>query len=254
MSALFTVCIIFSVFTFAADEEYDSSIDPLISYSYLEARIGELKTDYENEITDLILENEALKNEIASVQNSYDSLLDIVNELVIEIDALKKGDNSGGNNGGGNGNAAVDEDAVKEIAESVAKDVAKDIAEGIAKDIAEDVAEDVSTNVAAEIVNNAITGITPAGSEFVAVFVSEGGIVYPKGNSLEVILRSGNAVVVSPFENQGLSNITNGTDMANGKSITLNHQLLIPRNDGRGVKIISTGGAYVMIRGEYIIG
>lgn len=230
LSAALAVCLIFSVFTLAADEKYDSSVDPLISYSYLEARIGELRTDYENEITDLVLENETLQNELDSVKKSYDSLLEIVNDLVSDIESLKKNGSGNGSTEGNTGNSSLDEDTVKKIAEEIAKEIAS------------------------ELINEALADVSSEGTEFVAVFVPEGGIVYPAGNSLEIILRSGNAVVVSPFENQGLSNITNGTDMGNGKSLTLNHQLLIPRNDGRGVKITSVGGAYVMIRGEYLIG
>lgn len=35
-------------------------------------------------------------------------------------------------------------------------------------------------------------------------------------------------------------------------AITVNHQLLVPRPDGRGIRITS-GEAYVMIRGAYTI-
>ncbi len=70
----------------------------------------------------------------------------------------------------------------------------------------------------------------------------------------ELILRSGSAVIVSPFENQGLCDMTAGVDLAGGVSVPKNHCLLIPRgNDGRGIKITGSGTAYVMVGGAYKI-
>ena len=70
------------------------------------------------------------------------------------------------------------------------------------------------------------------------------------GQGTEMILRSGNAVAVHDGEN-GLSDLTGGADIMRGTKIGLNHLLLIPRADGRGIKI--TADAYVMILGSYEI-
>ena len=65
-------------------------------------------------------------------------------------------------------------------------------------------------------------------------------------------MRSCTATVVSPFEDQGLSDITGGEDLLNGVEVTKNHEMIIPRGgDGRGILITYSGGAYVMVRGEY---
>ena len=70
----------------------------------------------------------------------------------------------------------------------------------------------------------------------------------------ELILRSGSAEVVSPFDNQGLSDLTDGVDLKGGAAVPKNHNLLIPRgDDGRGIRITSSNGAYVMVGGAYII-
>ena len=37
-----------------------------------------------------------------------------------------------------------------------------------------------------------------------------------------------------------------------GESITINHMMLIPRGDGRGI-LITSANAFIMIRGEYAI-
>ncbi len=70
----------------------------------------------------------------------------------------------------------------------------------------------------------------------------------------ELILRSGSAVIVSPFDNQGLCDMTAGVDLQGGVAVPRNHCLLIPRgNDGRGIKITGSGTAYVMVGGAYKI-
>lgn len=96
---------------------------------------------------------------------------------------------------------------------------------------------------------------TPAqtATGFEAIFVEYGKQIQCTA-ATELILRSGTAEVVSPFDNQGLSDLTDGTDLKGGDSVPKNHNLLIPRgDDGRGIVITSSGGAYVMVGGAYII-
>ena len=69
---------------------------------------------------------------------------------------------------------------------------------------------------------------------------------------LEVILRSGTAIVVSITAN-GVNNITDGTELLNAAEVPLYNCLLVPRGgDGRGIQITSEE-AYVMVRGDYKI-
>ncbi len=92
-----------------------------------------------------------------------------------------------------------------------------------------------------------------ASTAFQAIFVEKGQQIECT-EATEVILRSGTAVIVSPFDNQGVSDLTGGTDLKNGVSVPKNHNLLIPRgNDGRGIKITSDAGAYVMVGGAFKI-
>lgn len=96
-------------------------------------------------------------------------------------------------------------------------------------------------------------GSAPASSGDVALFqiveVKAGGMVY-LGDSSEFILRSGEAVAIAS-SNGGLANLTEGYDIAQGKPIPKNHQILNPQNDGRGVAI--TKDAWVMIKGAYTV-
>ena len=103
--------------------------------------------------------------------------------------------------------------------------------------------------------NKAGSSSTSSGSmQYTAIFVAYGKKIISPTASVELILRSGSAVVVSPFADQGLSDITVGLDLQNGQNISFNHALIIPRGgDGRGIRITSTEGAYVMVRGDYEI-
>lgn len=72
--------------------------------------------------------------------------------------------------------------------------------------------------------------------------------------ALEFIVRPGSEVhTISPFEDQGIADITNGKEYLNGDVIEHNAYCLIPRgSDGRGFKVISEK-AYIFVRGEYYI-
>lgn len=67
----------------------------------------------------------------------------------------------------------------------------------------------------------------------------------------ELILRGGTAVIYGENTN-GIPDVTGGEDLKVGSNVPKNHQLIIPRDDGRGLKI-TKGPAYVMIRGSYEI-
>ena len=56
------------------------------------------------------------------------------------------------------------------------------------------------------------------------------------GESAEIILRTGSATVVGGTGG-GLSDVTAGKDIPDGGKVELNHLLITPRNDGRGIKV-----------------
>lgn len=67
----------------------------------------------------------------------------------------------------------------------------------------------------------------------------------------EVVIRTGSAIAVSSDEN-GLSDVTAGVDIAPGKPVAANHLILFPR-DGRGIKHApdSKTDMIVLVRGGY---
>ncbi len=71
------------------------------------------------------------------------------------------------------------------------------------------------------------------------------------GEGTELILRSGAAVGYTEVAN-GLTNITNGTEIMNNDQIPLNNVLIVPRNDNRGISV-TANQTWIMIRGDYTI-
>lgn len=102
---------------------------------------------------------------------------------------------------------------------------------------------------------------TEVGVMYRPVFVESGKTIKARNadEGILVIVRSGYAVVVSPYNTsgtlQGINDLTSGEELYNGADAPLMHNLLIPRgaDDGRGILIASYDGAYVMIGGDYVI-
>jgi hypothetical protein len=70
------------------------------------------------------------------------------------------------------------------------------------------------------------------------------------GAGAEIILRSGEAVIVSGGSN-GVSDLTGGSDLPAGAPVSPNHLLLVPRDDGRGLAAHSD--LWVMVRGPHTV-
>lgn len=65
----------------------------------------------------------------------------------------------------------------------------------------------------------------------------------------ELIMRSGKAVVITSTD--GIPDITGGKDLTRGLSAPLNHLLIVPRSDGRGIRALAD--SWVMVRGAFTI-
>jgi len=85
---------------------------------------------------------------------------------------------------------------------------------------------------------------------FQVIFVTAGQTLV--GNeSTEIIVRSGKASAIANAGGNGLSDVTTGVDVGQGIVVQLNHLLIVPRSDGRGLKVIED--AYVMVKGGYTV-
>lgn len=88
---------------------------------------------------------------------------------------------------------------------------------------------------------------------YIVLELKKGQRVRANSESLEVILRQGGtALVISQYKEQGIADLTSGTELLDGVGLPVNHALLIPRADGRGIYVTSSV-AYIMVRGDYEI-
>lgn len=87
------------------------------------------------------------------------------------------------------------------------------------------------------------------GNVFVVVNIKAGQTLIAKEGT-EIILRTGKANAVASAGG-GLSDVTAAKDIKNNAVIPANHLLIIPRDDGRGVKAITD--IILMVKGNYDI-
>jgi len=87
------------------------------------------------------------------------------------------------------------------------------------------------------------------GSKYVPVYASVGQTVIG-GEGTEMILRAGKGTVVINGSD-GIVDATIGQNITSGKGVVLNHIMIVPRADGRGVKV--TEAAWFLIKGDYTI-
>ncbi|MDR2903994.1 MAG: hypothetical protein LBU77_05760 [Clostridiales bacterium] len=88
-----------------------------------------------------------------------------------------------------------------------------------------------------------------SGRKYTPVSLTAGQVILG-GEGTEIILRSGSARGYVGGQN-GIVNATDGTEVFNNSDIVVNHLLLVPRGDGRGVEALTD--AWFMIKGAYEI-
>lgn len=96
--------------------------------------------------------------------------------------------------------------------------------------------------------NNNESGNVVASENFKVVELKEGQTIIAEENT-EIIVRSGRVSAIAGIRG-GISDITGGIDLQTGDEVSLNHHLLIPRSDGRGIEVMSNG-TFIMIKGKY---
>lgn len=94
-----------------------------------------------------------------------------------------------------------------------------------------------------------INSPTTVGLSYTPVYASVGQIVLG-GEGTEIILRSGKGDIYITGAD-GIVDSTTGQNLTNGDKATTNHMMIVPRNDGRGVKV--TEAAWFLIKGDYTI-
>lgn len=85
------------------------------------------------------------------------------------------------------------------------------------------------------------------------VFQFEPGTQVVFGASTEFIIRRGTATLIDPDLNN-MPDLTSGVDIEKDQVIPLNHHMLCPRRDGRGLKVADDSDPFwIMIKGDYIV-
>jgi hypothetical protein len=88
---------------------------------------------------------------------------------------------------------------------------------------------------------------SPSSNEFAIVEIKAGQKIICESGT-ELILRQGTAFVIGS-DLGGISDVTKGSDIKDGKPIIANHFMLVPRSDGRGVT--TADSALFMVRGAH---
>ena len=85
---------------------------------------------------------------------------------------------------------------------------------------------------------------------FAPVHAAAGQVILG-GEGTEIVLRSGRAAGFCPGEN-GMVDATDGAEIYSGYDVPVNHLVLVPRDDGRGV-VTQSEEAWFIIKGAYQI-
>ena len=87
------------------------------------------------------------------------------------------------------------------------------------------------------------------GNELVVIELFPGDTLIGKAGT-EIIVRTGKTIIVA--DKDGIPDVTAGVDLQKDKAVPLNHLLLVPRSDGRGIQAdADSPSVYVMVRGGY---
>ncbi len=112
------------------------------------------------------------------------------------------------------------------------------------------------TNLKNEIAALKTAGSSDGASGYEVIKLTKGQTLLAK-TALDIVVRSGDVVAVSPFTGeikQGLNDYTTGAELLNGDVVPVNHYILVPRgDDGRGVQVVSNNDTYLVVRGGYEI-
>lgn len=144
----------------------------------------------------------------------------------------------------------------KVVLPSLKGDVKEEITNDIKNEIKQELKEELSDEIASEtfFVSDSGENANASFSEYELIELSYGQSV--TANSIcEFIARPGSYVtVISPFETQGIADITHSVELCDSDEVPMNAYCIIPRgDDGRGFTVQSQK-AFIMIRGDYTIG
>ena len=142
---------------------------------------------------------------------------------------------------------------------SLKQEIKDEIRAEAASDAEKDPETDTKTEIETETEGTPAQGegtaddAAPVNVGYAVVELLAGQKLSSKSGTVELIVRPGSsAVAFSEIPENGLSDISEMKEVLNGEEVGINHALIIPRNDGRGI-VITSDKAYVLVRGDYIV-
>lgn len=88
------------------------------------------------------------------------------------------------------------------------------------------------------------------------VTLNQGETLMAKGITEIVVISGDSTALITASANvqagEGLIDITDGNVVINGALVKPNHQIIIPKADGRGI-IATSGSVSLLVRGEYTV-
>ena len=90
--------------------------------------------------------------------------------------------------------------------------------------------------------------VKDARSTFKLVEVKAGKVLYGDVGT-ELVLRSGGATIIASKSGGGIADLTSGLDLRKDTYVSLNHHLLIPRTDSRGLYFVED--SIILVKGNY---
>jgi hypothetical protein len=108
----------------------------------------------------------------------------------------------------------------------------------------------VTASYVAKYVNEALEAQNLTSYEVVTLTKNQR--IRAKSGTLELILRPGSEARITAQAGTGIADITAGRELVGGDAVSVNHLLVIPRADKRGLVILSNT-AYILVRGDYEI-
>ena len=85
-------------------------------------------------------------------------------------------------------------------------------------------------------------------STFKLINVDAGDVIYGEMGT-ELMVRSGGATIIAGKNGGGIADLTSGSDLTGDTYVSLNHHLLIPRSDSRGLYFVTD--SIIMVKGKY---
>lgn len=111
------------------------------------------------------------------------------------------------------------------------------------------IAKKVNSEVKSAI-SNVETGTGASSSDGFALVNLKSNYSIIGDEGTELVVRSGLGKIIATSQG-GVADLTSGVDLANGADAPLNHHLLIPRSDKRGITFSTD--AIVLVKGTYSV-